>query len=92
MAEFISIPNGVNDLIIQAQLGHKDLRTTYNSYCYDVTTDAERYRAISASLAQVIQPPKKLKNRWNSNGLSGGAYEARTRDLLTASQTRSQLR
>ena len=43
--------DGVNDLIIQAQLGHKDLRTTYNSYCYDVTTDAERYRAISASLA-----------------------------------------
>jgi len=42
--------DGVNDLIIQAQLGHKDLRTTYNSYCYDVTTDAERYRAISASL------------------------------------------
>ncbi|MBR4832212.1 MAG: tyrosine-type recombinase/integrase, partial [Butyrivibrio sp.] len=25
--------DGVNDLIIQAQLGHKDLRTTYNSYC-----------------------------------------------------------
>ena len=43
--------DGVNDLIIQAQLGHKDLRTTFNSYCYDVTTDAERYRAISASLA-----------------------------------------
>ena len=43
--------DGVNDLIIQAQLGHKDLRTTLNSYCYDVTTDAERYRAISASLA-----------------------------------------
>ena len=43
--------DGVNDLIIQAQLGHKDLRTTYNSYCYDVTADAERYRAISASLA-----------------------------------------
>ena len=43
--------DGVNDLIIQAQLGHKDLRRTYNSYCYDVTTDAERYRAISASLA-----------------------------------------
>ena len=43
--------DGVNDLIMQAQLGHKDLRTTYNSYCYDVTTDAERYRAISASLA-----------------------------------------
>ena len=43
--------DGVNDLIIQAQLGHKDLKTTYNSYCYDVTTDAERYRAISASLA-----------------------------------------
>lgn len=43
--------DGVNDLIIQAQLGHKDLRTTFNSYCYDVTTDAERYRAISTSLA-----------------------------------------
>ena len=43
--------DGVNDLIIHAQLGHKDLRTTFNSYCYDVTTDAERYRAISASLA-----------------------------------------
>ena len=43
--------DGVNDLIIQAQLGHKDLRTTFNSYCYDVTTDAKRYRAISASLA-----------------------------------------
>ena len=43
--------DGVNDLIIQAQLGHKDLRTTFNSYCYEVTTDAERYRAISASLA-----------------------------------------
>ena len=43
--------DGVNDFIIQAQLGHKDLRTTFNSYCYDVTTDAERYRAISASLA-----------------------------------------
>ncbi len=43
--------DGVNDLIIQAQLGHKDLRTTFNSYCYDATTDAERYRAISASLA-----------------------------------------
>ena len=27
--------DGVNDLIIQAQLGHKDLRTTFNSYCYD---------------------------------------------------------
>ena len=43
--------DGVNDLIIQPQLGHKDLRTTFNSYCYDVTTDTERYRAISASLA-----------------------------------------
>ena len=38
--------DGVNDLIIQAQLGHKDLRTTFNSYCYDVTTEAERYLAI----------------------------------------------
>ena len=43
--------DGVNDLIIQSQLGHKDLRTTFNSYCYDVSTDAERYRAISESLA-----------------------------------------
>ena len=83
--------DGVNDLIIQAQLGHKDLRTTYNSYCYDVTTDAERYRAISASLAQVIQP-QKSKTVGIPTVLGGGAYEARTRDLLTASQTRSQLR
>lgn len=33
--------DGVNDLIIQAQLGHKDLRTTFNSYCYDVMLESD---------------------------------------------------
>lgn len=43
--------NGVDDLIIQKQLGHKDLRTTQQCYCYDLTTDEERYSQIAKSLA-----------------------------------------
>ena len=41
----------VSDLTIQAQLGHKDLRTTQNSYCYDLTKENERYELISQALA-----------------------------------------
>ena len=29
-----------------------------------------------------IQPPKKRESPWTSKGLDGGAYEARTRDLI----------
>ena len=43
--------DGIDDLIIQKQLGHKDLSTTQQCYCYDLTTDDERYRLISASLS-----------------------------------------
>ena len=42
---------GVDDLIIQAQLGHKDIKTTHNSYCYDTKTDVERYEKITKSLS-----------------------------------------
>lgn len=41
----------VSDLTIQAQLGHKDLRTTQNSYCYDLSGDDERYELISQAMA-----------------------------------------
>ena len=43
--------NGVDDLIIQKEFGHKDLRTTQQCYCYDLTTDEERYEKIAQSLA-----------------------------------------
>ena len=43
--------DGIDDLIIQKQLGHKELSTTQQCYCYDLTTDDERYRLISASLS-----------------------------------------
>ena len=43
--------NGVDDLIIQKKFGHKDLRTTQQCYCYDLTTDEERYEKNAQSLA-----------------------------------------
>ena len=43
--------HGVDDLIIQKEFGHKDLRTTQQCYCYDLTTDEERYEKIAQSLA-----------------------------------------
>ena len=43
--------NGVDDLIIQKEFGHKDLRTTQQCYCYDLTTDEERYEKIARSLS-----------------------------------------
>ena len=43
--------NGVDDLIIQKEFGHKDLRTTQQCYCYDLTTDDERYEKIAKSLS-----------------------------------------
>ena len=41
---------------------------------------------------EMIQTNKNARVVENSGFHHGGAYEARTRDLLTASQTRSQLR
>ena len=43
--------SNISDLTIQAQLGHKDLRTTQNSYCYDLSRDDERYELISQAFA-----------------------------------------
>ncbi len=43
--------SNISDLTIQAQLGHKDLRTTQNSYCYDLSRDDERYELISRAFA-----------------------------------------
>ena len=43
--------SNISDLTIQAQLGHKDLRTTQNSYCYDLSRDDERYELISQAMA-----------------------------------------
>ncbi len=43
--------SNISDLTIQAQLGHKDLRTTQNSYCYDLSRDDERYELISKAMA-----------------------------------------
>ena len=44
---------GIDDLTIQQQLGHKDIQTTYKSYCYDTTTDIEKYAAISRAMTEV---------------------------------------
>ena len=43
--------SNISDLTIQAQLGHKDLRTTQNSYCYDLSRDDERYKLILKAMA-----------------------------------------
>lgn len=43
--------SNISDLTIQAQLGHKDLRTTQNSYCYDLSRDDERYELISQAFS-----------------------------------------
>lgn len=43
--------SGIDDLIIQKQLGHKDVTTTQRCYCYDLSTDDERYEKISQSLS-----------------------------------------
>lgn len=45
---------GIDDLTIQAQLGHQDIKTTYKSYCYDISTDIERYNAISMAMTEVV--------------------------------------
>lgn len=42
---------GVDDLVIQGQLGHKDIKTTYNCYCYDMTSDEARYAAITKAMS-----------------------------------------
>ncbi|MDO5139446.1 MAG: tyrosine-type recombinase/integrase [Oscillospiraceae bacterium] len=43
--------DGIDDLIIQKELGHKDVQTTQKCYCYDLTKDEERYEIIAQSLA-----------------------------------------
>ena len=42
---------GVDDLIIQEQLGHKDIQTTYNCYCYDMSSEEARYAAITKAMS-----------------------------------------
>ena len=42
---------GVDDLTIQEQLGHRDIKTTYKSYCYDTSSDLDKFNAISAAMA-----------------------------------------
>ena len=49
-ASLMHASDEISDLTIQNQLGHKDLRTTQNSYCYDLSEDNERYESISRAL------------------------------------------
>ncbi len=49
---FISalIDGGVNINTIRELMGHRDERTTYNSYCYDYSTNDERAKLIENAL------------------------------------------
>ena len=55
---------GVDDLIIHSQLGHKDIKTTYNCYCYDMTSDEERYKAITLAMTGIADMRRGPRNAW----------------------------
>ena len=41
---------GISDLVIQGQLGHEELRTTQQSYCYDISSEDDRYNSIANAM------------------------------------------
>ena len=45
------IDGGVNINTIREMVGHADERTTYNNYCFDRATDAEKHAKIEQAFA-----------------------------------------
>ena len=45
------IDGGVNINTIREMVGHADERTTYNNYCYDRSTEAEKLAKIEQALS-----------------------------------------